>query len=313
MYPPTNEGEEAMRLVTRGNLDGLCCAVLITEAETIDTIELIHPQDITDGLFEVERGDIFANLPYHPKCLTWFDHHSATRTYDKPPTKFTGRFGMTSSSARLVYTYYKVKQPSLERFEDFLNEVDRFDGAALRMDDVTNPSGYILLGFTLDPRSGLGSYKDYFLKLVEIVKQQPIDEVLQLPDVKKRVDRISADRRSFLELMKQHSRVEGNVIVTDLREVDMKAVGNRFLIYTLFPEANVSLRIAWGPDRKFVVATVGHNIFNRTCRVHVGELMAKYGGGGHGGAGATPLAADKVDQLIEQMVKDLQDEPRANP
>ena len=302
-----------MRLVTRGNLDGLCCAVLITEAEKIDSIELIHPQDITDGLFEVQSGDILANLPYHPKCLTWFDHHSATRTYDKPPTSFSGRFGMTSSTSRLVYTHYKTKQPSLERFEDFLSDVDRFDGATLRMEDVTHPSGYILLGFTLDPRSGLGSYQDYFRKLVGLVRQRSIEEILQEPEVKERADRISADRQSFLDLMRQHSRREGNVIVTDLRDVEMTAVGNRFLIYTLFPEANVSLRIAWGPERKFVVATVGHNIFNRTCRVHVGELMTKYGGGGHGGAGATPLAVDKADPLIKQMIKDLQNGPSEAP
>ena len=295
-----------MRLVTRGNFDGLCCAVLITEAEQIDSIELIHPQDITDGLFDVQRGDILANLPYHPNCVTWFDHHPATRTYESPPTQFKGRYGLAPSSARLVYTYYRINTPDLQRFDELVKEVDRFDGATLNKEDVTNPKGYILLGFTLDPRSGLGTYKDYFLKLVDLIKEKPVDEILDVPMVKERIDRMKRDNQAFLDLMKRHSRQEGNVIVTDLRGVDEQPVGNRFLIYTLFPESLVSLRIAWGPERKFVVATVGHNIFNRTCRVHVGELMAKYGGGGHGGAGATPLPADQAESLIKKMIKDLQ-------
>lgn len=295
-----------MRLVTRGNLDGLTSAVLITECEPIQSMELIHPQDITDKQFEVQPGDILANLPYHPNCAKWFDHHASTKTYDQPPTHFEGKYAVEASTARLVYDYYREKNSAIDRFQELVDETNRFDGANLSAEDVTDPKGFILLGFTMDPRSGLGPFKEYFIKLVDLLKQHPIEEILRHQVVKQRVEHIARDRDAFLESMKKYSRQVGKVVVTDLREAQDVPAGNRFLIYTLFPEANVSLRVAWGPQKKFVAATVGHSIFNRTCTVHVGELMSKYGGGGHKGAGATPLEPEKADQLIEAMIEDLQ-------
>jgi oligoribonuclease NrnB/cAMP/cGMP phosphodiesterase (DHH superfamily) len=296
-----------MRLVTRGNMDGLCCTVIITESEDIESIALIHPQDITDRRFTVRKDDILANVPYDSRCAKWFDHHAATRTYTKPPEKFEGKYGLTQSSARLVYQYYRAKDPTLRRFDEFVKEVDRYDGADLQMEDVCDPKRFILLGFTLDPRSGLGGFNDYFRMLVELIKKQSIEEVLQDDRVVARIARLKKEEEVFRDVMKRHSRQVGNVVVTDLRDVPWVPAGNRFLIYTLFPDANVSVRLAMGPDKKFVVATVGHSIFNRTCRTHVGELMAKYGGGGHKGAGSTPLVASVADRLVEQMIESLQD------
>ncbi len=199
-------------------------------------------------------------------------------------------------------------RPRSRRYPKFniRRDIPRFDGANLSVEDVTAPQGYILLAYTLDPRSGLGDFKQYFLNLVDQLKRLSIDELLEQQEVKERIERISNDREAFLDVMARASRQIGNVIVTDLRKTDKIPAGNRFLIYTLFPEANVSLRIAWGPGRKFVVATVGHSIFNRTCPVPVGELMAKYGGGGHNGAGATPLSVDEAEKLIEEMIEGLQ-------
>jgi hypothetical protein len=284
----------------------LTCAVLITDAESIDEVELIHPQDITDKRFKPQEGDILANLPYRAGCSKWFDHHAATKTYRKAPTGIEGRQGEAPSTARLVYEYYLEKYQDLGRFEDLVNENDRFDNANLSLEDVTHPKGYIMLAFTIDPRSGLGRFREYFLHLVEEIKLKPIEEVLTTPEVAERVERFKKDKEAFLEFMAKHSRQEGNVIVSDLRDVEDVPAGNRFLIYTLFPEANVSLRIAWGPERAFVVATVGHSIFNRTCPVHVGELMVRYGGGGHQGAGATPLSPEHADQSIQELIRDLQ-------
>ena len=302
-----------MRLVTRGNLDGLTCAVLIDHSEQLDTIELIHPQDVTDDKFKVQPGDILANLPYMAGCAKWFDHHSATRTYEKPPSQFEGKYGLSPSTARLVYDYYLYDNPGVNAYDELVSETDRYDGADLTMEDVTNPQGCILLGFTMDPRTGLGAFKDYFLKLVDTFRDGEIDDVLALPEVRDRAKRIAAERLEFLDVMRRQSRQIGSVIVTDLRDVGTMPAGNRFLIYTLFPEANVSLRIAWGPNKEFVVATVGHSIFNRTCPVHVGGLLAKYGGGGHKGAGATPLDKDQADELIAELVEKLNAGPGSSP
>jgi len=298
-----------MRLVTRGNLDGLTCAVLIDHAERIEEIELIHPQDITDDKFEVKPGDILANLPYHPSCLKWFDHHSATRTYEKPPTVFDGKYGLAPSTARLVYDYYLYDNPGFKLYDELVAETDRYDAAKLTIDDVTKPERYVLLGFTMDPRTRLGSFKDYFLLLLETFREGTIDDVLALSGVQERSRRIAEESERFLEVMREHSRLDSNVIVSDLRDVEDLPVGNRFLIYTLLPDANVSLRIAWGPNREFVVATIGHSIFNQTCPVHVGGLLSRYGGGGLRGAGATPLQPDQADELIDELIEKLKETP----
>jgi hypothetical protein len=298
-----------MRLVTRGNLDGLTCAVLIDHAERIDKIELIHPQDITDDKFQVEPTDILANLPYHRNCAKWFDHHSHTRTYERPPSVFEGRYGLAPSTARLVYDYYLWDNPGFNAFEDLVRGTDRYDGAGLTMADVLDPKDYILLGFTLDPRTGLGPFQEYFMSLLDVLRDGTIEEVMELPEVQERKRRMEEGREPYLAATRKYSRMVDRVLVTDLREAGPLPAGNRFLVYTHYPDANVWLRIAWGPKKEFVVATVGHSIFNRTCPVHVGGLLAKYGGGGHRGAGATPIGIENADQIIEELIQRL-NEPK---
>ena len=298
-----------MRLVTRGDLDGLTSAILITMKEPIDEIVLIHPQDITDKKFDVRPTDILANVPYHPKAGMWFDHHLLTESNEKPPENFKGRYGLAPSAARLVYDYYLEKDPNdpeLRRMAKLVDETDRLDAAQLTPDDVENPRDYILLGYTIDSRTGLGKFEDYFVKLVDWLKKMPISEVLEQPVVKERVERLRKEQTDFTRLLKRNSFQLNNVVVTDLREIERLPAGNRFLIYQLFPETNVSLRVHWGPAHKSVIAAVGHSIFNRTCRTSVGDLMSKYGGGGHRGAGTCVLPLDKAAEAIDEILFELQ-------
>lgn len=298
-----------MRLVTRGDLDGLTSAVLITLKEPIDEIVLIHPQDITDRVFQVRSDDILANVPYDPRAGMWFDHHLLTESNQKPPATFKGRHGLAPSAARLVYDYYIEKYPNdpdLLRFAKLVDETDRLDAAQLTPDDVENPRDYILLGYTIDSRSGLGGFEDYFVKLVDWLKKMPIEEVLQQPVVKERVDRLKAETSEFTHLLKRNSFQLQNVVVTDLREIERLPAGNRFIIYNLFPDTNVSLRVHWGPSHNSVIAAVGHSIFNRTCKTSVGDLMSKYGGGGHRGAGTCVLPLDKAADAIDEILLELQ-------
>jgi hypothetical protein len=294
-----------MRLVTRGDLDGLTCAVFITSCEQIDEIVLIHPQDITDGRFAVTDDDIIANLPFAKGCAKWFDHHILTDNNEFPRDAFEGRYALAPSAARVVYEYYVGKQPGLQKYEQLLAETDRLDSAQLNIDDVLDPKGYILLGFTLDPRSGLGAYRDYFLKLVGALQAKTIDEVLALPEVQERKEKLAEQDARFREITLATSRLDGNVVFTDFREVDPLPVGNRFIVYTLFPQANVSLRVHWGPSRAHVAAAVGHSIFNRTSRTNVGILLSRYNGGGHKGAGTCLLPAAAADQKIAEIIATL--------
>jgi len=287
-----------MRLVTRGDLDGVTASVLLTSMEPVTGIELIHPQDITDGRFEIREGDLMANLPYHPKAALWFDHHELTSSNLRPPEGYPGRHQIAPSVARVIYDYYASDK--LWRFAHLVDETDRFDSAQLTREEVLEPNGVVLLGFTIDSRTGLGRFKEYFLELVEWLKAMPVEQVLEQPEVRRRVGLIREQNSAFLAALRAHSRQAGNVVITDFRDTAPAPVGNRFLVYTLFPESNISLRVQWGPEKKFAAVTLGHNIFNRTSQANCGQICSDYGGGGHRGAGACTLdPATAVAQMAE--------------
>lgn len=293
-----------MRIVTRGDLDGLTCAVLLSLNEDIEDISLIHPQDISDERADIRAGDVVANLPYHPACSMWFDHHLHTATPNVPAAGFKGAFAEAPSAARLVYDYYGG-EARMPQFAELVRETDRVDSANLTPEDVLDPQGYVKLGFTIDGRTGIGHFEDYFHDLVDLLKNEtPIDQVLEDPHVKARCLLIEEENHHFCELLREHSRVDGNVVITDFRSLDRTPIGNRFLIYALYPDVNVSARIHWGPERKFPLLVLGHSIFRRTCRTNVGELAARYGGGGHRGAGSIPLMSDP-DQQLQMIVGEL--------
>ncbi|MGZ5445296.1 MAG: exopolyphosphatase [Thermoanaerobaculia bacterium] len=298
-----------MRLVTRGDLDGLTSTVIITMKEHVDELLLVHPQDITDKAVEIRADDVLVNLPYDARCGMWFDHHLLTDSNETPPAAFQGRHRLAPSASRLVYEHYLEQypgDPDLLRLERLVDETDRLDAALLTPDDVENPRDYILLGYTIDSRTGLGSFDEYFRKLAEWLKAMPIREVLQQPEVRERVERMRGEAADCKRLLSRNSFQLNNVVVTDLREIERLPAGNRFLVYSLFPEANVSLRVHWGPRRDTVVAAVGHSIFNRTCNTSVGELMSRYGGGGHRGAGTCVLPLEKAADAIDEILFELQ-------
>ena len=294
-----------MRLVTRGDLDGLVSAVLITTMEDVESLALIHPQDITDNKFEVKEGDILANLPYHPNCAMWFDHHELTDSNRKPPPVFKGKHAILPSVARVVYEYYQSEK--LKRFEPLIAETDRFDSAQLTIEDISDPRGAILLGFTIDPRTGFGLDGTFFVTLVDLLKAFDIEAVLRTAEVARRVKTYLENDFKFLQVLNDNSRIDKNVIITDFRNAFDVPIGNRFLVYTLYPECNVSVRIQWGPRKKFVAATIGHSILNRTCKTDIGRLCSDFGGGGHRGAGACTLDPASADDKLKEIIQRLKE------
>ena len=290
-----------MRLVTRADLDGLACALIMSRFEELSEIVLVHPQEITDKTFDVLDGDVIANLPYHPVCSRWFDHHLLTASNEKPPKEFDGLHRVAPSAAQLVWEYYGQEA----EFTDLVHETNRFDSAQLSEDDVLQPRGYVLLGFTLDPRTGLGDDEAYFLKCLDWLRERPIREVLLQEEVRQRIIRMFEQNEEFCWTLVQYSRLNENVVFTDFRRVAEPPAGNRFLVYTLFPEANVSVRAQWGANKEHVMVNVGHSIFDRSCKVSIGDLMSDYGGGGHRGAGSTPLPVMEADAKILEIIDKL--------
>lgn len=297
-----------MRLVTRADWDGLVCAVLLSTVEHLDVIQFTAAREIQDGSAAIPPDSIIANLPYHPNAALWFDHHVSEEARGAHVAAgFKGRFAPAPSAARLIFEYYH-DDARLRRFAELVNVTDRVDSAQLTREDVVNPAGYVLLAYTLDPRTGLHDLdrEAYFLLLLDWLKTKPVDEILALPEVKRLTDRLQSEDQAFREALRQHSRLEGNVVVTDLRGVDVPA-GNRFLIYTLFPEANVSARLTTDPGGGTCTVSVGYSLFNRTCKTNVGNLLAEYGGGGLVGVGAAQFPADQAEAKFREIVRRLKE------
>jgi hypothetical protein len=295
-----------MRLLTRADWDGLVCAVLLGTVEKIEEIIFVHPKDMQDGKANVPPDAIIANLPYHPNCSLWFDHHISEQDKAKTYAGFKGKYGLAPSTARLVYEYYGGEKV-FSKFQQLLTMTDKIGSARLTREEVTRPTGYVLLSYTIDPRTGLrGQHQPYFLMLIDMLQNKPLEEILQLPEVQARCERVSQEQVQFQEVLLRHSRQDKNVVITDFRGLKDTPAGNRFLIYALFPEANISVRLFDGYGRKFVVAALGHSIFNRTARTNVGMLLRSYGGGGGQRTGTVQLAPEEAEAKIAEIIGRLQ-------
>ena len=301
-----------MRLITRSDFDGLACAVLLREVEQIDAVDFVHPKDVQDGKVKAGKDDILTNLPYVQGVGLWFDHHSSEIVRNEETVSYRGRFEVAPSAARVVYRHYDSEK--LKKYEKLLESVDKSDAAQLTVEDVTKPSGWMLLSYVMDPRTGLAYHHGYRIsnrelmtKLIDLIAQHPDDpdQVLADPDVKERIDRYFAQEEGFGRVMRERSRVDGNVVITDLRGLGDPPAGNRFLIYTMFPDANIQVRVFDGRKGEFVVCAVGHSIFNRTSKTDVGMLLARYGGGGHRGAGTCQLPLADADAKIAEIVAEI--------
>ncbi len=290
-----------MRILTRGDFDGLVCAVLITEAESISEVRFAHPKAVQDREVEVSSEDIVVNLPYHSDCGIWFDHHVSEQDRGSRPDSFKGKYGLAPSCARLVFEYYALPEWS-DKYRDLMVAVDKIDSAMLSLNDILRPEGWVRLANTVDPRTGFIPSRGYFMQLIEWIKAYPIQDILEIEDVHRRIDEYVRQYGKFQEMVKENSRMEGKVVLTDFRSLPEAPVGSRFLVYALYPSANVSARVFYTPDRKHVTIAVGHSVINRTCGVDVGNLMAEYGGGGHVGAGSCRVFRDDADDAINDIV-----------
>lgn len=299
-----------MRLLTRSDFDGICCAVLLKELGIIDEMTYTHPKDLQDGKVEVTANDVLANVPYVEGCGLWFDHHSSERERLSLEGKYEGRSEEAPSAARVIYNHY-YSLGKLAKFEEMLRYVDIVDSARFSKEDIMNPGGWILLGFICDPRTGLGYHQGYRIgnmqlmrELVEHIRQNPaIEEILALADVKERVQRYFEYNERFKDFVLKHSRADGPVVVTDTRGVGEIPPGNRFLVYSLFPETNISVRAIDGKGGETVTLAVGHSVTNRTSTVDVGALMLAYGGGGHKGVGSCQVPAPDADRVLGEIVE----------
>ncbi len=305
------EEEFAVRLVTRSDFDGLACGALLLEAGIIDSWKFAHPKDLQDGLVEVNENDCLANVPYVEGCGLWFDHHSSEHERLALEGKYKGESRITPSCARIIYEYYGGEQ-RFPQFGEMMEAVDKVDSGNLTIDEVMNPRGWILVGFLMDPRTGLGRWRQFTIPnyrlmevLMEACRTKSTEEILNLSDVKERIEVYMEQTEKFKEMVKKYTRVEGNVIISDLRGVDPIYTGNRFMIYSMYPEQNISAWIVSGRGGKGCSAAVGYSILNRTCEVNVGSLMLKYNGGGHKKVGTCQFTDETMETELPKMLAEL--------
>ncbi len=304
---------EQYRLLTRSDFDGLVCAVLLKELGWLGSVEFVHPKDVQDGKVQVTDRDILTNLPYVPGCHLCFDHHASEsiRTASMQADNHV-LDPNADSAARVVYQYYGGAERFSRVGEDMMTAVDKADSARFNMDDVLDPQGWELLSFLMDARTGLGRFREFrvsnyqlMMDLVDHCMDYRIEEILNLPDVKERVDLYREHEGKCQEQIRRCSKMHDNLVVLDLRNEEIIHAGNRFLIYVLFPQCNISMHVLWGRNKQNTVFTIGKSIFDRTCRTDIGRLCLEYGGGGHANAGTCQVPNEDAQRVRDELISKI--------
>lgn len=301
-----------MDLLTRSDFDGLACAVLLREVGAIGGWKFVHPKDLQDGTIKVTPNDILANVPYVNGCGMWFDHHTSEWERAGHAQGFVGSLRKLDSAAQVIYDYYK-DQHDLSHFDEMMEGVNKVDAGKLTADEILNPTGWVLLGFIMDPRTGLGRFREFRISnynlmedMIGYCRNYSIDEILAQPDVQERVTLYFEQAELFKKMLHQHTKTHGSVIVTDLRGVETIYTGNRFMVYSLFPDQNISMWIVDGRNKVNCAIAVGYSILNRSATVNVGSTLLQYGGGGHQQVGTCQVPYDEADRVIGELIEKFQ-------
>lgn len=300
---------EKYRLITRSDFDGLVCAAVLKEKGILDEILFVHPKDMQDGKIEVTDKDITTNLPYVPGCYMAFDHHASEiiRNQDMPANYVNDP--SAASAARVVYDYFGGEAAFPRISQAMMLAVDKADSAMFTKDEIVNPKGWVLLNYLMDSRTGLGRFRDFrisnyqlMMQLIDYCIDHNIEEILKLPDVVERSDLYFQQEEQFKAQLQRCSTVYKNLVVLDLRKEEIIHAGNRFMIYALYPDCNISIHAIWGFKQQNTVFAIGKSIINHGSKTHVGELCLSYAGGGHNNAGTCQVDNDKAETVLQELI-----------
>jgi len=303
--------DKKFRLVTRSDFDGLVCAVILKEKDLIDDILFVHPKDMQDGKVEIGPNDITTNLPYVAGCHLAFDHHHSESLRNEKHDNHIIDVD-APSAARVVYDYYggKVGLPRIT--DDLMDAVDKGDAAQFNRDEVLNPSGWPLLNFLMDARTGLGRFRDFrisnyqlMMELIDYCRDHTIEQICELPDVKERIDLYFNYEKDAKDQLLRCTKQFGNLVVLDLRNEETIYPTNRFTIYALFPDTNISIHVLWGLKQQNTVFAIGKSILNRSSNTNVGELCLHYNGGGHMAAGTCQVSNDEAEATLQALISKI--------
>ncbi|MBK8191300.1 MAG: exopolyphosphatase [Vampirovibrionales bacterium] len=297
------------RLVTRSDFDGLVCAILLKHLDLIDEIKFVHPKDMQDGLIEINSHDITTNLPYVDGVYLAFDHHASETVRLKGLQRNHIIDPYAPSAARVVYNYYGGRTRFPAAWDEMMQAVDKADSAQFSIEEILYPKGWVLLNYLMDARTGLGRFRNFtisnynlMMRLIDDCKDHRIEQIFQISDVRERVDLYFEHETMFKDQIKRCSTVHGNLVILDLTREETIYAGNRFVIYALYPDCNISIHRIWGLKQQNTVFAVGKSIVNRTSKTNIGELMLAYGGGGHANAGTCQIANESADAVLQELI-----------
>ncbi|MCP4131227.1 MAG: exopolyphosphatase [bacterium] len=290
-----------MRIVTRPDFDGIVCAVLLRNVLDItEPIFWVEPYEIKERSHEIGEGDIVANLPYVENCSLWFDHHH-TNQINQTERPFAGAFKIAPSAAGVIYEYYHTDFS--RDFRELVTRTDKIDSGDISIEEVLHPENYpyILLSTTISGSKKEDEY--YWNKIVDLLGREPIETILTESEVCQRYTAELEQDKQYAEHLKKHTSIKNNIGITDFRDLEVEPKGNRFLIYSLYPDIYTDVKIRFKKDnREKVIVSLGQSIFNRQSKVHLGAVAAKYGGGGHFGAGSCAFHIDEADEKIPEIL-----------
>ena len=298
------------RLVTRSDFDGLVCAALLQELGILEDILFVHPKDVQDGKVELTANDITTNLPYRPEVALSFDHHSSEDVRVSGEAGNRVAISSADSAARVVYDHFGGAQRFPRVSTDMMEAVDKADAAKFNESEILDPQGWILLSFLMDPRTGLGRFREFrisnyelMMQLIDLCLERSIDEILAHPDVTERVALYREHAQAATEQIRRCSEVHGHIVVLDLRAEEVIHPTNRFMVYALHPRCTVSVHVLWGLRRQNTVLAVGRSIIDRSSSFDIGGLMLAYGGGGHAAAGTCQIDNDRAETVLAEIVE----------
>ena len=302
------------RLVTRSDFDGLVCAMLLKELDLIEEIKFVHPKDVQDGKIDISENDITTNLPFDPRVGLAFDHHESELIRNKVDA-YEGRYiidGNAKSAARVVYDYYGGAKVFTRVSDEFMTAVDKGDSADFTKEEILNPTDWVLMNFLMDARTGLGRFHNFrisnynlMMELIDYCVDHSIKDVLELPDVKERTEMYFEQQELFKAQLKEITKIHDKVAVIDLRDQEVIYTGNRFMVYAMYPEVEISVHVAWGFKKQNTAVMIGKSIVNRNSNFDIGALCLSYGGGGHKNAGTCQLDNDTVDAELPIIIDKL--------
>jgi nanoRNase/pAp phosphatase (c-di-AMP/oligoRNAs hydrolase) len=287
--------------------------VLLRELDLISEILFVHPKDMQDAKIAINAHDITTNLPFVPGSHLVFDHH------DSETKRAKGKLApnyiidpQAPSAARVVYDYYGGVSRFKGISKDMMAAVDKGDAAQFSRNEILNPEGWVILNFLMDSRTGLGRFHHFrisnyqlMMKLIDSFKNQTLPEILADPDVNDRVELYFSHKEQFKEQLQRCATIKQNLILLDLREEEIIYSGNRFMIYALFPECNISIHVLSGFRKQNVVYAIGKSILDRSSKTHIGELCLEYGGGGHNAAGSCQIDHEEAPLVLQKLIQKI--------